>query len=596
EGDAFVCDDSVCYSLAKVDGPFLSVCIVGYFYSLSYIPNTSTKKKLHSYSFVMEDSHHFMLNVESEENFIEGEFFRIATAPDISPVSVWAEKNKINPSNEYDRVNSFYTPAIVKASYKLPAVLHFPDYGLIQIEANENEVYLQEHIVPDETNTGLSLGPYNRSGHTIRKAIHHGSIMLSFHTKESIKEAHLHFTVLDENYPHLAGCDLSDKKYNGLKRCWQNVFTLNPNNQTMGDNILLEGVGHLSLPYKADLLPFTPELTGSFTMREALKRSIEIALQERIGADGRIIDFGWECTETTQIAIYDYLISTNNWQFIKQYLPQIKQLVNGTLNADIDHDGIIESPFSGNQYSSTRSSWNWWDDFAFGYKDAYTNLMAYRGLTCMHKIFFKLGLKAEADSIQAHLDLFKKNFHNTFFNPVTGMYAGWISRDGEIHDYQFTFISSTAINLGLVPHKLSFKIMKKMLKKMKQEGYDYKYGIPGPLVPVDPKDKGTWEEMSRWGRYENGGLCGQTAYHFIQALYKIGMRDEADTILFTMLNTFEKEYTHSGVFPGYLRSVDWRTKGGEPTGYNYLADNYYFLLAAITGHFNIPFPELKEPE
>jgi hypothetical protein len=62
-----------------------------------------------------------------------------------------------------------------------------------------------------------------------------------------------------------------------------------------------------------------------------------------------------------------------------------------------------------------------------------------------------------------------------------------------------------------------------------------------------------------------------------------------------MLATFEREYTHSGVFPGYVQSVDWRTKGGAPSGYNYLADNYYFLLAAITGHFGVKYPELTDP-
>jgi hypothetical protein len=91
--------------------------------------------------------------------------------------------------------------------------------------------------------------------------------------------------------------------------------------------------------------------------------------------------------------------------------------------------------------------------------------------------------------------------------------------------------------------------------------------------------------MGRWGVYENGGLCGQAAYYFLLALYRKGLREEADRILFSMLDTFERMPTHSGVFPGYNRSCDWRTKEGLPCGYNYLADNYYFLLAAITGHF-----------
>ncbi len=242
---------------------------------------------------------------------------------------------------------------------------------------------------------------------------------------------------------------------------------------------------------------------------------------------------------------------------------------------------------------ATRTSFNWWDDFAFGHKDAYLNLQAYRALEGMKKIFEKL--HEETHAIEQALSMFKQAFHSTFYNPETGVYAGWVSQDGRMHDYMFTFISSMAINEGLVPQELGIKMMRIMLTKMQEQGYDGVYGVPGPLLPVAKEDKGTWDEMTRWGRYENGGLCGQAACHFLNALYHVGLRKEADDILFKMLATFEREYTHSGVFPGYVQSVDWRTKGGAPSGYNYLADNYYFLLAAITGHFGVKYPELTDP-
>jgi hypothetical protein len=98
--------------------------------------------------------------------------------------------------------------------------------------------------------------------------------------------------------------------------------------------------------------------------------------------------------------------------------------------------------------------------------------------------------------------------------------------------------------------------------------------------------------MQRWGSYENGGMCGMTAQHFISALYCVGLRDDADAILFTMLGTFEREATHSGLFPGYMKSADWRTKEGLPCGYNFLADNYHFMLSGITGHHSVKPPVL----
>ena len=128
------------------------------------------------------------------------------------------------------------------------------------MEAYVPGVYLQEHFVPDYENTGLLLGPFNRGGHVWRKSIHMGSVILSFHTDQLLKEVGLTFTVLEENYPQIPGCDFSESRFDGLKRCWQNAFTVNPVHQTMGDNILLEGIGHLSLAFKADMIPFTPPL------------------------------------------------------------------------------------------------------------------------------------------------------------------------------------------------------------------------------------------------------------------------------------------------------------------------------------------------
>lgn len=562
---------------------------------ISYSPVRFKSGKELSCTVTALSERKFGITVENDLGGFCGEFFRIATAPNVSPVSVWAEKIPQAPSDQYDTPVSIYRPKIVKASFRLPAVLHFPDYGLVKVEANEPDVYLQEHFLPDYENTGLNLGPMNRGGHPWRKSIHYGSIVLSFHSENPLTQAHLTFTVLEENYPKIKGCDFSGSRFDGLKRCWQNTFTVNPEHQTMGDNVLLEGIGHLSLGFKADLLPFTQALPGTYSMNEALKTSIGIALQERIGENNRIKDFGWECTEVTLISLYDYLLTTNDWDFVRKNIDPICRIVKGVLDTDTDHDGIFESPYHGNKMGN-RESWNWWDDFAFGHKDAYQNLHAYRALTGMKRVFELLKMDDQVNAIDAQLVKFRSAFHKTFYNPRTGMYAGWISEDGKVHDYEFTFISSMAINEGLVPDKLGQKILKRMLAKLKEDGYDCVYGIPGPLIPVAKEDRGSWEEMSRWGRYENGGLCGQTAYHFIQALYNTGMRKEADNILFGMMATFEREYTHSGVFPGYQESVDWRTKGGAPCGYNYLADNYYFLLAAVTGYFGIKYPELKAPE
>ena len=200
-------------------------------------------------------------------------------------------------------------------------------------------------------------------------------------------------------------------------------------------------------------------------------------------------------------------------------------------------------------------------------------------------------MENEAQKYIAQLEKFDANFFDTFYNPETGLMAGWISRDGNVHDYGFTFAVSMGVNEGLIPKDTGKKMIKKLLSIMKKEGYgDLRFGIPGNVMPIGERDTIHWPCMSDWGRYENGGLCGMNGFHFLTAMYKVGLSEEADAIFKAILNTFENEFTHSGLMPGYVQSCDWRTKEGHPCGYNYLADNYYFLLAAYTGKGKVPHP------
>jgi hypothetical protein len=168
-----------------------------------------------------------------------------------------------------------------------------------------------------------------------------------------------------------------------------------------------------------------------------------------------------------------------------------------------------------------------------------------------------------------------------------------------MHDYYFTFITAMAILEDLVPDVATARAMLGvLLAKLEDNRYgSFRYGVPGMAAPVDEADRITWPPMADWGNYIHGGFCGVVAYPFLMALYRVGMRDAADRILFSMLRTFETLPTHSGLHPGFGigRSWDWRTRDGLPSGYNYLADNYVFLLAAIQGHFGVALPVLKGP-
>ena len=557
-----------------------------------------------------KNSRQFKINISNKAGMIKNQFFQMAFAPEISPVSVWGiplKEKKFPPKN---KSSSAFSPNKINAYFKMPLLLHFPDFGLLRIESSSPYIYCKEQLLPDKASSGLNLGCFNTYHHIFKRALHTGVILLSLHATKNIKNTELTFTIEREHYPKIKGCDFSKPKWNGLKRCWQNAFTLNPETLSMGDNILLHGIAHLAIHFKSDMSVFTPKLFPELSLHYFFKRALDITFKHCLGEDGQIdahyahkslrkedINAHWvDNTPSNLIALYNYLISTNDWELVIDNIINIKKAVFYLLGLDVDNDGVIEVPFDGNYLRDDRIYRNWWDDFAFGYKDAYFNLLVYRALKNTIKILNSLKMKEEVAKVKAHIKKFERNFDKIFFNKSTGVYAGWVSKDGKVHDYMFTFISGMAINEGLVDLKRARDILEKMLDRMNEIGYEsFKYGIPGPLYPVAKEDRGKWEAMSKWGVYENGGLCGQTAYHFIQALYNTGLKKEADKILFTMLDTFENNPTHSGAFPGYVRSCDWRTKEGLPCGYNYLADNYYFLLSAITGYYKVSFPQLKNP-
>ncbi len=191
----------------------------------------------------------------------------------------------------------------------------------------------------------------------------------------------------------------------------------------------------------------------------------------------------------------------------------------------------------------------------------------------------------------AAADKLRDAYFKNFYNPATGILAGWKSADGKLHDYYFLPVNGIAIHYGLVPKNEANAIMDKLMAKMKAVGFTrFDLGLPGNLIPVARKDYvdlnrrfgGSDKEDGSDGFqiYENGGATACHAFHTLAALYDLGRRDEADKILFPMLDSFEK-----GGFEGVGHngmSNDWKAWDGTPWGYEgFLTDNYYALLAVL---------------
>ena len=213
---------------------------------------------------------------------------------------------------------------------------------------------------------------------------------------------------------------------------------------------------------------------------------------------------------------------------------------------------------------------NWWDTIGFGHEDAYANALAYRRCAAWKNWPATLGKTEDAARYRTAADRLHSVYFKTFYNPATGVLAGWKSADGATPRLLLPLRQRHRHPLRTgPPGRQANAIMDKLLAKMKAVGYTrFDLGLPGNLIPVLRKDYVDQESPVRrreredntdgFQIYENGGATGCFAYFTLAALYDLGRREDADRILFPMLDAFDK-----GSFSGRGRNGNTTTGGLE---------------------------------
>jgi len=331
--------------------------------------------------------------------------------------------------------------------------------------------------------------------------------------------------------------------------------------------------------------PLAPGLSALDLIRESLDRYFEG--MKAYGLAGAQHDVPYDFLDSYPsllIAASDYVQGSKDQAWLQKNYARLKAWADRMLAMDRDGKGLLEYPLSGNS-----GSWapgvpvrpaNWWDDIGFGHQDAYSNALAYHALNGMAELARQAHHFADAQLYSARAAKLRAVYFQTFYNPETGLLAGWKSADGKLHDYYFTFVNGAAIVYGLVPPDKANPIMNRLLAKLKEVSYScFQYGLPGVLLPVRAEDY-VWGTRDPFQVYQNGGATGSFAYFTLQALYQLGRRAEADAILFPLLEGYE-----SGGFQGFGpngKSYDWKSWDGSPHGYEgLLVDNYQALLAVL---------------
>jgi hypothetical protein len=351
----------------------------------------------------------------------------------------------------------------------------------------------------------------------------------------------------------------------------------------------------------------TPPLVDSLTALDLVRMSVERYLNgmKGYGMVGYLEGYegaevaGWHSPYSSLdtypslvIAACNYIKGTNDIQWAQKYYARIKEWMDAQMKRDYDQNGLVEYELSGNSGSwdgIVRPS-NWWDTIGFGYEDAFSNTITYNALNLLAMVAEMIGKKDDAELYNRLAEKMKMKFFPTFYNPETGILAGWKSKDGKLHDYYFLMVNSMAVYYNLVPGDKVKDVMMALWNKMQDVGYtDFSLGVPGNLVSVRKVDYS--HPDPRWGggqledgsdafqRYENGGASINWSYFTLKSFQKAGLEEQFSKIAEGIL-----EGISAGAFQGSCTeggmTKDWKTWSGECWGYEgFLCDGYLVLLA-----------------
>lgn len=382
----------------------------------------------------------------------------------------------------------------------------------------------------------------------------------------------------------------------------------------LGNNVLSDPAS-LSLWMYADMTVFMPELAEGIKTATYVRRSLDHWLDNRMLENGNLIAY-WDYDTFLDplpsiiISAWDYVESAGDTNWLKRRIGRLEKIGAYALTRDVDNDGLIEAVPTGNRntlFKESRSSC-WFDAANFGWKDAYANALMYRAFCCLADLHAKLEQPGRRVAWLDRAAKLKQAYAPALTNPETGWIAMWLSKDGELHDYESPVINGYAIEYGLVDAEKGREILRKLHERMKQAGFsNFQYGVPCWLKPMPPDDYlqpaiGAPQQadgLDTWQIYMNGAITAGHVYHFLAAHYAVGMDAEADAILDAMLKTQDKGGFQNGVQDAFPKGIDWRKWNGDPCGYEgHLADNARFLLAVLTRtpHFRERlYRPLKQP-
>ena len=461
---------------------------------------------------------------------------------------------------------------------KLPALLHAPGNGTFQITADSGDVLLRA-----DANRPADLSTFEIKLGEIPQA--EGDYLLP----AGDFEAEIEFKVVQAELALKA--DTPKIIRDVLRKTTYTAMTFRPDTATLTNN----GISMhcpICMDMWADVITRLPEFWPGFHPIKLLQDSLERWLEGAPGyTSGHILQDGafHEAEDeylmtgaACLLGLAEYLKFTRNKVWFERYRDVIARQISLLKQRDIDGDGLIESSWRTGVSGTQQWASCWWDVISFGWKCAFSNALLFDALNQLQAAFELLDASEMAAGLDEWAGLIRQNYVATFYNEKTGWLAGWRCKEDKLHDHAFLFINGAAISKGLVDAELSKSIMSRLWQEMQRVGVpNPTLGLPGNLWHIPDEDLSDIMQGFPMGYYQNGGRTSSQARHFVNALYRVGMENEARALLLPLCDGLARAET----FGGNKCGRDWRYWDDRTCGYEGLLTDQFGILATALEHY-----------
>ena len=375
-----------------------------------------------------------------------------------------------------------------------------------------------------------------------------------------------------------------------LPNAWLNGLAFRPDLGRFANNSVADSAAACA-SYYAEIAAYTPMLADGLDPRQFIRIAAEQLLHDRnSGAEYS----NWRHWPTAATAPVDcawlYVAASGDWDWARRWCEPIRYYAEALLQLEHAESGLVASDFSGIPEDPGFMAACWCDSIRSGHLESYVNAHAFRGLQRAAELLQRLDQPKVATACDAMAARLKDSYLATFYDPRANQLVQWIAQDGQRFGFDSHMHLGAAVALGLVPDDLARKMLSGYLERLAASGFGhYEWGLPIFLRPIPAACHNAWmgqgvelDGSDQMGVYQNGAIHAHQTYYILQALYRSGMRHQANTLFARMIPLVRT----GGLCGGLHSGVDWRHPlSGQPSGYEgLLAEQFHFLLAAITGY------------